>query len=225
MQIILYFFWLIALLNIAGEWLEYRPLEYATKPLLMIALGLWYYRATAASRTPTRKLILIALAFSWAGDVFLMGNTELFFLLGLVSFLITHVLYIIGFRKEVGLVQGETLLRKQPLAALPVLLLPAGLLILVFNHIEPAMKIPVVIYSSVITVMVLAALSRYGKVSRESFRMVSAGAVLFMLSDSLIALNKFYFSDGMWKAGFLIMLLYIAGQFMIARGTAKTDPA
>jgi len=222
LQIILYFFWFIALLNIAGEWMEYQPLEYATKPLLMIALGLWYYRATAPNRTPANKLILVALAFSWAGDVFLMGTTEIFFLLGLVSFLITHVLYVIAFRKEINLVQGDTLLKRQPLIVLPILLLPAGLILLVFNRIEPAMKIPVVIYALVITLMVLTALNRCGRVSAESFRLVFAGAFLFMLSDSLIALNKFYFSDGLWKAGFFIMLLYITGQFMIAKGTAKT---
>ncbi len=223
MQLILYFFWVLALLNIAGEWMEYQPLEYATKPLLMIALGLWYFRATAGKRTATQKLILIALAFSWAGDMFLMGSTEIFFLPGLVSFLITHVLYIIGFRKEISLVQGSTLLKRQPLIAIPVVLLTGGLIVLVFNRMEPAMKIPVVVYATVITLMVLTAMNRCGRVSANSFRLVFAGAFLFMLSDSLIALNKFYFSDAMWKAGFFIMLLYIAGQFMIAKGTAKTD--
>lgn len=225
MPITLYFFWLIALLNIAGEWMEYQPLEYATKPLLMIALGFWYYQATAANRSATQKLILIALAFSWAGDMFLMGAAEPFFLPGLISFLITHVLYIIGFRKEISLVQGSTLLKRQPLIAIPVVLLTGGLIALVFNRLEPAMKIPVVVYAMVITLMVLTALNRCGRVSANSFRMVFAGAFLFMLSDSLIALNKFYFSDDMWKAGFFIMLLYIAGQFMIAKGTAKTDLA
>jgi hypothetical protein len=43
-----------------------------------------------------------------------------------------------------------------------------------------------------------------------------------MLSDSLIALNKFYFNGTLWQASFFIMLLYIAGQFLIAKGTVKT---
>ena len=222
LQLILYLFWAIALLNIIGEWTELLPLRIATKPLLMIVLGIWYYQATVSHRTITHKFILVALGFSWLGDVLLMNETEVFFLLGLVSFLITHVLYILGFRREINLRQEPTLIRRQPLAALPIVLLFGGLLLLLFNHIPGEMKIPVVIYSSVITLMVIIALNRCGRVSQESFRLVFTGAVLFMLSDSLIAINKFYFNDTLWKAGFFIMLLYIAGQYLIARGTSKT---
>jgi len=222
LQITLYLFWLAAFIDLAGEWFGIVELRYASKPLLMIFLGVWYFQSTASGRTVTHKLLLVAFAFSWAGDVFLMNKNEIFFLLGLVSFLITHILYILGFRKEIILVPGKSLLRRNPLVAIPVLLLFAGLLMLVFNRIEPEMKIPVVVYASVITTMVTVALNRYGKVSAKSFQLVSSGALLFMLSDSLIALNKFYFGDGLWKASFWIMLLYIVGQYLIARGTVKT---
>jgi uncharacterized membrane protein YhhN len=225
LQITHILFWLVSLLNLAGEWLHYPMLRLVTKPLLMIVLGIWYFQNTASGRTSTHKLILTAFAFSWGGDVLLMGSSELHFLLGLVSFLITHLLYITGFVKEIKPVEGEILIKRNPLTALPVVLLFAGLLILVYGSIPAEMKIPVVIYASVITAMVLTTLNRYRKVSEESFRLVFAGALLFMLSDSLIALNKFYFSGNMPQASFLIMLLYITGQYLIARGTLKTGRA
>jgi uncharacterized membrane protein YhhN len=53
------------------------------------------------------------------------------------------------------------------------------------------MKIPVLIYAAVLTGMVLVALFRFGKTSSSSFALVFGGAILFMISDSLIAINKF----------------------------------
>lgn len=219
MKPIIYLYWLVALLHLAGEWLELAPLVIATKPLLMIILGAWYYFATSPARTPTHKMLLAAFAFAWAGDILLMGS-ETFFLPGLVAFLITHTLYILAFRKEIISVPGTLLIRKNPLTALPVLLLSAGLLMLLFNAIQPEMKIPVIVYALVITLMVIVAMNRYGKVTAMSFRMVVGGALLFMFSDSLIAVNKFY--QSVWHAGFFIMLLYVTGQYLIARGTVKT---
>lgn len=223
MKITLYLFWLAALLDLIGEWIGFLPLRIASKPLLMIFLGAWYFQATASNRSITHKLLLVAFAFSWAGDVFLMKSTEIFFLLGLISFLITHILYITGFLKEIKKMPGEMLLKKNPLTLLPILILFAGLLLIVFPGIPAEMKIPVVIYASVITTMVIVAVNRYGKVSETSFRTVALGALLFMLSDSLIALNKFYFNENLWKASFLIMLLYISGQYLIAQGTVKAN--
>ena len=220
---ILYLYWLIALLHLAGVAIGVSTLSFFTKPFLMPVLIAWYFLVTRQNRTSAHWLMMIAFAFACAGDVFLMYTTELYFLLGLVSFLITHVLYIISFNKEIKTKGGALLLRMKPYLALPVVALAAGLVALVFNSIQPDMKIPVIVYSTVITGMVIVALNRYGKVSAASFRLVTIGVILFLFSDSLIALNKFYFNGQLWKASFFIMLLYITGQYLIARGTAKTD--
>ncbi len=221
-SLFLFLYWLTGILHLAAIVLDQPELRFITKPLLMPLLIAWYFIETKKLRTSVHIIMMIAFVFSCAGDVFLMDTTELNFLFGLVSFLITHVLYVISFRKEIVKVKGELLLRKKPFLALPVVALAGMLIALVFNRIEPAMQIPVIVYASVITVMVMMAMNRYQKVSQLSFQLTLSGAFLFMLSDSLIALNKFYFEGKLWNASLLIMLTYITGQFLIAKGTAKT---
>ncbi len=223
MKIVIVLFWLIAIFHQAGEVIEEPALRFFTKPLLMPLLIAWYFLATRQNRTSVHWLMMVALVFSCAGDMFLMYTTELFFLLGLISFLITHVLYIVVFKKQTKAVGGTLLLKQKPYLALPVAALAAVLIALVFNRIEQAMKIPVIVYATVITTMVITALNRHQKVSNQSFQSVFIGAVLFMLSDSLIALNKFYFEGTLWHASVFIMLLYIIGQYLIAKGTAQTN--
>ncbi|HXH19356.1 MAG TPA: lysoplasmalogenase [Chitinophagales bacterium] len=194
-----------------------------TKPLLMPLLIAWYFIATSNVRNSAHWLIMTALAFSCAGDVFLMYKTEQFFLLGLAAFLITHLLYIIAFNLEIKAAGGERLLKKKPYLALPAVALAVFLISLIFNRIELAMRFPVIVYAMVITAMVISALNRFQKISGQSFRLTLAGAVLFMFSDSLIAINKFYFNEDLRYAGFFIMLFYISGQYLIAKGTAKNN--
>lgn len=211
-----------AILHLCAIVLDNQELRFFSKPLLMPLLIVWYFSKTKQHQTSVHILMMVAFAFSCAGDVFLMYSSELYFLLGLVSFLIAHVLFIISFRRETVQAQEESLLVRKPFLALPVAGLAGILIMLVFNRIEPAMRIPVIVYASVITGMVLMAINRHQRVSRKSFQLTLAGACLFMFSDSLIALNKFYFQDALWNASLLIMLTYISGQFLIAKGTVKT---
>lgn len=216
-------FWLTGILHLAAIVTGTPELRYVTKPLLMPLMIVWFFLETQGRRTSVHRIMMIAFAFSCAGDIFLMYTTELHFLLGLVSFLITHVLYILCFRKEVAEAGKKLLLRKKPYLALPVVALAGALIALVYSRIAPEMRIPVVIYASVITVMVLMAMNRHKCVSTQSFQLTLTGALLFMLSDSLIALNKFYFSDTLANASLYIMLTYITGQFLIAKGITLTQ--
>jgi len=218
-----YLYWLIALLHLAGVVTGEALLGFFTKPLLMPVLIVWYYLTIRARQAPVHWLMMLAFAFSCAGDVFLMFTTELFFLLGLVSFLITHVLYSVSFNMGSRVAGVTSVLRAKPYVAFPVVALSAALITLLFPRIQPDMRIPVIVYTTVITVMVMMAVNRYGKVSATGFWLVTTGAVLFMLSDSLIALNKFYFDRQLPMAGFFIMLLYITAQYLIARGVSKIN--
>ena len=212
-------FWFTAVLNLAGELMQFIPLRLATKPLLMIFLGVWFFQKTAGAPAAAHKLTLAALAFSWLGDILLMFKTEIFFMLGLSAFLLAHLFYILTFRNEIQKEPGKTLLRSKPYAALPLLLIFAGLIIFLYPKIEPFMRLPVIVYACIITVMALAALNRWKKVNEMSFWPVMAGALIFMISDSIIAINKF--AATFVAASFFIMLLYIIAQYLIAQGIAK----
>jgi uncharacterized membrane protein YhhN len=67
--------------------------------------------------------------------------------------------------------------------------------------------------------MVMVALFRFGKTTAGSFAMVFGGAILFMISDSLIAINKFL--EPLPQSGFWIMTTYIGAQFLIVRGLLR----
>lgn len=201
-----------------------------TKALLMPVLIGYYYKATGPVITAAQKLIMVGLVFSWSGDVNLMmprleslkPYEELFFLAGLVSFLITHVLYIFSFKKDFANNSQAGILKTKPWLVLPILGGLAGLLAILVPTIqanEPDMLLPVVVYASVITLMVIFAINRWGKVSEAGFGAVMAGALLFMFSDSNIAINKFHTQFSL--APLVIMATYISSQYLFAWGTRK----
>jgi uncharacterized membrane protein YhhN len=166
------------------------------------------------ARQKLRITILAALFFSWAGDVILGFS----FIPGLACFLLAHVMYVISFFKTSG---KSLIIPKRIYLLLPVILFGAGLLCLLNDNLD-GMRLPVITYTIVILTMVVAAINRYGKVSRLSFVVVLTGAILFVISDSLIALNKFGFP--FMFSGVAVMTTYIAAQYLIVAGVLKESP-
>src|SRR6187431_1980286 len=78
---------------------QYKMAEYFFKPLIIIWLMSWFALQLRYAQSNLKKWIFSALFFSWLGDGFLMFHTDdsLFFLLGLSSFLISHIFYIVFF--------------------------------------------------------------------------------------------------------------------------------
>ena len=83
------------------------------------------------------------------------------------------------------------------------------------------MMIPVGVYTSVITVMGISAAIRPNSVGKESYALVLSGAVIFMLSDSTIALNKFIYNGELPYARVVIMVTYLLAQYLIVQGCLK----
>lgn len=78
------------------------------------------------------------------------------------------------------------------------------------------------IYALVITIMALQALFRFGYTTNKSFALVFIGAILFMISDSLLAINKFLMP--IQFASFYIISTYMVAQYLIVEGViAHTD--
>jgi uncharacterized membrane protein YhhN len=182
-----------------------------------------------------------AFFFSWIGDVALMFVPRFaddvtlmgfpkdpnFFLVGLVGFLIAHLLYVGAFSK-VTFKHAEPLLPQKWWLLLPLVVYMGGLLYILAPAINARPEtqpflVPVIVYSAVIATMVVFAINRYGRVSDQSFALVVGGAVLFMLSDSIIAISKFVVPFE--TARIFIMVLYITAQYLIARGALKQEQA
>lgn len=206
-------FWIIAAADITGIAANIPILHYAAKPLLLPTLIIWLSSATGA--VPGKKIMMTALFFSWMGDVLLMFESrhELFFIFGLVCFLTTHILYIIYFLS----IRSEkiSLLKKYPLLILLVLIYGVSLVWLLFPTLGD-LKIPVMAYAAVICTMLLCSLHVFLKVNRPANLLYVMGALFFVLSDSLLAVNKFY--QPVAYAGVFIMLTYCLAQWLIVRG-------
>lgn len=203
-------------------------LQFISKPLLMIILLLFYAKSIIRQPNPFHKMMIAAFFFSWIGDVALMfvHLNENFFLVGLVGFLITHVLYTIVFSK-VNHPEVRAMLPRKIWVAIPLVIYMGALLSMLVpaisgNPLTKPFLVPVLVYSTAIAVMVVFSINRYRRVNDRSFALVFAGALLFMFSDSLIAINKFM--QPLPMAGFFIMVLYITGQYLIAKGILKQHP-
>ena len=212
-------FWVLTLFDITGITVHIQLLHFIAKPLLIPALLLLLVFTKSA--TPGKNLLLAGLFFSWMGDVFLLfeNKNALFFIFGLASFLTTHIFYIIYFLRIKS--AGPSLLKKQPVLIALVLGYGITLVWQLYPHLGD-LKLPVIIYAMVICTMLLCSLHVFLKVNRKSAVYYLAGASVFVISDSLLAINKFY--QPFAFAGLLIMLTYCAAQYFIVCGYAENDP-
>lgn len=183
------------------------------KPLIMITLMV-YYLWNVSERN---YFFMAALVFCWLGDVLLMfQQEEKFFIAGLVAFLSGHVLYMVSYRQLRNTDGADELLNPQKVRmAFPFVLWGTGLVVILFPHLG-ILKMPVMVYALVLTIMVLQALLRFGLTSKRSFVLIFVGAIFFMISDSLLAINKFM--QPLPMASVLIMATYMAAQFLIVEG-------
>ena len=168
--------------------------------------------------SPYFGFVLTGLVFCLGGDVFLALPQQRAFMLGLVSFLLGHVCYVIGFFSVAGL-SGW---------AWVSLVLAGGVSCLVYwwlrSHLGK-MKGPVVAYMAVITVMVCGASSVLGAsgFSLSGRIMAFAGAVAFYFSDVFVARDRFMKKEFVNRLVGLPM--YYVGQFLIAFSVGFLKPA
>lgn len=214
---------LIGLAEISVDYLGYRSLMYVLKPMLMIALAIYFYSQTKAS-TKFFKLVLFGLIFSWGGDVFLMFEpfNPLFFVAGLGSFLVAHIFYVLAFVNNIKASPTPLGTSQIVTAVLPFLLFSGSFFFLIKDGLGD-MMVPVIAYTIVISLMGITASLRGSAVNKTSFIWVLAGAIMFIISDSTIALNKFVFTtdEPLPFARVIIMGLYITAQYFIAVGSMK----
>ncbi len=205
-KIAFFVFVLASILDIVGIIFSIPLLIYIFKPLIIFSL-LFLYVFSLPKRI---KWYVIALEFSFFGDVLLLFSGELFFMGGLVSFLMAHFLFIkivISRIKEVNFI-------KALISVLPFLAV-FGLLIFTLKDSLNEMLWPVVIYGlTIATFGAVSFLDFLNTKSKKSLLMLF-GAVVFMISDSLLAINKFYSPAHILEV--FVMITYVLAQYLIFR--------
>jgi len=216
-SLFLYLFAIVSigeLLALSRGWPE---VHVVCKSTIMLAL-IGYYMGEAMKRNTH---IIRAMFFCWTGDVMLLkqADAEIYFILGLFAFLVGHVLYILAYRQLQWSDVTNALLPTQKFrAAFPVVLAGTGLLVVLIPRLG-GLTIPVIIYSLVLIVMVISAVFRSGRTTPASYWLLTGGALSFMISDSILAINKFH--TPLEFASPVIMLTYIIAQYLIVEGVLK----
>jgi uncharacterized membrane protein YhhN len=154
-------------------------------------------------------LLTVALALSSLGDVFLALPYGDAFVYGLLSFLIAHLFFLALWRRN-----WPTPLRlTNPQRVTMVILAVYVLGMMAWILPVPGLSLAVAAYMIVLTVMVMAAV-----LVRVNPVWIGGGAILFLISDSLIALGRFKQVGGEPWTGFLIWSTYYLAQYLMTFG-------
>jgi uncharacterized membrane protein YhhN len=180
-------------------------------PTKTILSGLFIFTALVQTHPSSVYfyLLLLGLIFCLGGDVFLALPQDRMFLMGLVSFLLGHVLYVVCFFyvADVGHWTG--------IGCLVGLLVSGPVFLWLRPHLG-SMLIPVIAYVIVITVMVIGAWTVLGdtNLSFAGRLLVFIGAVSFYLSDLFVARDRFLKSE--FTNRLIGLPMYYIGQFLLA---------
>jgi uncharacterized membrane protein YhhN len=215
-----YTFLVIALICAIVNWFaierKRKYLEYFSKPAVMIFLIIWLIQEGSLSNWMI--WFVLGAVFSLAGDIFLMFPQK-FFLLGLISFLLAHVSYIVGINRTFP-----------SFTPIGIFIFIAVVIIAwrLFTQFKKGMEakkmseliIPVLFYVIIISLMTMSALSTIYREdwSVQPAMLISGGAILFFISDSIIGWERFIspISHGRLKT----MITYHLAQMGILIGAA-----
>lgn len=169
----------------------------------------------------SKKYLLTALLFSWFGDIILLfaDRDELYFIIGLVAFLLSHIAYIVLFNKQIKAKKSKS----STVFWIGIALIIAYLIIMIALLLPSLgdLTIPVFIYALVISTMLLFAFKGFLLWETPANWYILLGAIVFVSSDSILAFNKFY--QPVMRSSFLIMVTYLAAQYLIVSGILKLN--
>jgi len=188
-------------------------LRVVAKPLLMPVLAGWVLVvATRPVARPVRRL-LVGLGLAWLGDVALLCDADVAFLVGLLCFLGMQVAYLAAFPA----VPGRGLVQLRPALALPYLVVWVAM----NGWLHPGVDtlfVPVLVYSAVLLAMAVRALDVSAGLPRPFGAWVAVGGALFVVSDGLLAAAAFDAVAGGAGWDSAVMTTYVAAQALIAAG-------
>ncbi|MGW1766344.1 lysoplasmalogenase [Streptomyces sp. NPDC002073] len=179
---------------------DWHPGHVLAKPLLMPLL----VAHVLTRRAP--RLLTAALLFGWGGDLALLFDADLAFLLGMGSFAAGHVCYLVLFGRG----------RTSPLTGAGYAVALVGTVALLWSDLPADLRVPVAGYSLLLTAMAY----RSGALGRVA----GAGGALFLISDTLIATGVAEWPQ-LPRPDFWIMLTYLAAQYLLARGALDAHQA
>lgn len=187
-----------------------------TKPLIM--LSALYFLTKYLSHKEYQNWILVAFTYSLLGDVLIMGQgiNDVFFIGGMVAFFIAQISFIVYFHRSAGGWLGRNTATK--VLQVLVILYATGLYLLLLPQLGD-FWIVILLYQTIMALMGVVALGRYGRVNYEAYMYSVVGAFGLLLANSVFAYTKFIpFQELNELSSSLITLSYFFAQYMMLKG-------
>ena len=190
MNILLLAAFVFATLEALALWKNWLSLEYVAKPAVLIVLFIWLWISVGLNGASL--WFGLGILFSLVGDVLLMISLDRMFRAGLAAFLLTHMAYVIGFNIPLPVfsVWGLIFAVMVSLGGMRII---RRILDALASDGQAAMRTPIIVYSLVISLMLLSAMMKLSDLTWDAnaAALVSVGAFLFYISDIILAWNKF----------------------------------
>lgn len=199
-----------------------RRARFVIKPLLMPTLATAFTEATPGRTDLLTRATQAAQAFSWGGDVALLGKGDKAFLSGVGSFALAHAAYITAFasraadRKQLD-ITGIKAAGVMWATTAPVMGIAA-------HRRHPGFGVPIAGYGSILAAMFAASTALDPAIPARARTTLKAGTALFLLSDSLLGAQEFLLKEPNPRLEAAVMATYTAGQGLIAAGVAQAAP-
>jgi len=199
------FAFITAVLTIRAQYVQHaQKQEYLFKPLTTLLIIGVALLGTGETTSTYKTLIIIGMIFCLGGDIFLM-LPEKYFIAGLGSFLIGHLFYVAAFASDTAMALSFWLL--------PLAIYGAIVYAILYKYLGK-MRWPVLVYVMTIMLMAYMALTRWTEMGTLGSLLAAMGALFFVLSDMVLALNKFKrpFTHARW----ITLATYWLAQWLIA---------
>lgn len=194
-------------------------LPWARAPLLMPFLIVYVVLRRPWRDGRTIGWLLAAQVLSWVGDVALATDNATLFLVGVGFFLLAQVSYIVTFRT----IPGGHLVRRRPIVLVPYGIYLVGMMALVLPD-AGALWPALLVYGLLLLGMAVAAVDAWDRVGSPARGLLLLGSVLFVISDSLIALTKFGPIERSAAVATVLIGTYCIAQILLALGILSARP-
>ncbi|MBR2577361.1 MAG: lysoplasmalogenase [Erysipelotrichaceae bacterium] len=188
-----------------------KPLRNRTKPFILLSLlGFYCYSVQKIELT-----VVLALLFSWLGDVLLIPKGNKWFTAGGISFMISHFFFILAYSKYADLAAVNKIF----FFGLPLIFICSSVIIFKYlhPHLPKALFYPMLLYLLINGTMNCFAWFRSLTIGGRAGIITAIGALLFYISDTSLFFVRFN-KNSRLKTHFLVMLTYSIGELLIVLG-------
>ena len=188
-----------------------KKLRAATKPFILLTLLAFY----CLSAKPVMLFVVLALLFSWLGDVLLIPAGLKWFTAGGISFMVSHLFFILSYAK----LTDFTRVSRAAMIILPVIFICSTLIIFKYlrPHLPKVLFYPMLLYLLLNGAMNCFAWFRSLSAAGTAAVITAVGALMFYVSDCSLFFVRFD-KNSRLKTHFLVMLTYSLGELLIVLG-------